>query len=187
MPITDKIAAAKRISELLNGIITTGDFHLRYKIMVDPPAGEHDFDKPVIKVELSGADSPLVLERGGELLRAFEHVALEMLRLGPDEHDKVIFDCQNFRSARLRSCAWPPTSRPTACARAACPTPSPPCRRANAACCTSLCAIWKTCAPKAPAKRCNATSWSIPRTTRVSRPHRRHRATEITLHPRSSS
>jgi spoIIIJ-associated protein len=101
MPITDKIAAAKKISELLNGIITTGDFHLRYKIMVDPPAGEHDFDKPVIKVELSGGDSPIVLGRGGELLRAFEHVALEMLRLAPDEHDQVIFDCQNFRSARL--------------------------------------------------------------------------------------
>ena len=101
MPITDKIAAAKKISELLNGIIPTGDFRLRYKIFVDPPAAENDFDKPVIKVELSGGDSPLVLERGGELLRAFEHVALEMLRLAPDEHDKVIFDCQNFRSARL--------------------------------------------------------------------------------------
>ena len=100
MPITDKIAAAKRISELLNGIIATGDFRLRYKIMVDPPSAEHDFDKPVIKVDLSGADSPLVKERGGELLRAFEHVALEMLRLAPDEHDQVIFDCENFRSAR---------------------------------------------------------------------------------------
>src|SRR5271169_5798588 len=98
MPITDKIAAAKKISELLDGIITAGDFHLRYKIMVDPPASEHDFDKPAIKVELSGADSPLVLERGAELLRAFEHVALEMLRLSPDEHDFVLFDCQNFRS-----------------------------------------------------------------------------------------
>ena len=100
MPITDKIAAAKRISELLNGIIATGDFRLRYKIMVDPPSGEHDFDKPVIKVELSGADGPLVKERGGELLRSFEHVALEMLRLAPDEHDQVVFDCENFRSAR---------------------------------------------------------------------------------------
>ena len=44
----------------------TGDFRLKYKIFVDPPAAEHDFDKPVIKVELSGSDSPLVLERGGE-------------------------------------------------------------------------------------------------------------------------
>jgi spoIIIJ-associated protein len=100
MPITDKIAAAKKISELLNGIIATGDFRLRYKIMVDPPSSEHDFDKAVIKVDLSGADSPLVKERGGELLRAFEHVALEMLRLAPDEHDQVLFDCENFRSAR---------------------------------------------------------------------------------------
>ncbi len=102
MPITDKIAAAKKISELLNGIISTGDFRLRYKIMVDPPAADHDFAHPEIKVDLSGADSPLVKERGGELLRAFEHVALEMLRLGPDEHDKVVFDCENFRSARMQ-------------------------------------------------------------------------------------
>lgn len=102
MPITDKIAAAKKISELLNGIITTGDFHLRYKIMVDPPPADHDFAHPEIKVDLSGADSPLVKERGGELLRAFEHVALEMLRLGPDEHDRVIFDCENFRAARMQ-------------------------------------------------------------------------------------
>src|SRR6516164_6674597 len=81
MPITDKIAAAKKISELLNGIIATGDFRLRYKIMVDPPAADGEFSHPDIKVELSGADSPLVKERGGELLRAFEHVALEMLQL----------------------------------------------------------------------------------------------------------
>jgi spoIIIJ-associated protein len=102
MPITDKIAAAKKISELLNGIIATGDFRLRYKIMVDPPAADGEFSHPDIKVELSGADSPLVKERGGELLRAFEHVALEMLQLGPDEHDKVVFDCENFRAARMQ-------------------------------------------------------------------------------------
>ena len=101
MPIADKIAAAKKISELLNGIISTGDFRLRYKVMVDPPAADHDFAHPQIKVELSGADSPLVKERGGELLRAFEHVALEMLRLGPDEHDLVVFDCENFRANRM--------------------------------------------------------------------------------------
>ena len=103
MPISDKIAAAKKISEFLNGIIATGDFHLRYKITVDPPlSSDREWERPEILVELSGADSPLVLENGGELLRAFEHVSLEMLRLSPDEHEKVSFDCQNFRSARLQ-------------------------------------------------------------------------------------
>jgi spoIIIJ-associated protein len=101
MPIEDKIAAARKISELLNGIIQHGDFRLKYKITVDPPAAdEGDSEHPVIMVDLSGADSSLLLDRGAELLRSFEHVALEMLRLAPDEHDHVLFDCQNFRSRR---------------------------------------------------------------------------------------
>ena len=103
MPISDKIATAKKISEFLNGIIATGDFHLRYKVTVDPPlSSDREWERPEVLVELSGADSPLVLENGGELLRALEHVSLEMLRLAPDEHEKVSFDCQNFRSARLQ-------------------------------------------------------------------------------------
>jgi len=103
MPISDKIAAAKKISEFLNAIIANGDFRLRYRITVDPPLStDREWEHPDILVELSGADSPLVLENGGELLRALEHVTLEMLRLAPDEHEKVGFDCQNFRSARLQ-------------------------------------------------------------------------------------
>ncbi len=103
MPIQDKVAAARRIGELLNGIIKCGDFRLKYKIIVDPPAiDDHGSENPIILVELSGADSPLLLERGAELLRAFEHVALEMLRLSTEEHDLVLFDCQNFRSGRKK-------------------------------------------------------------------------------------
>jgi len=102
MPISDKIAAAKKISELLNTVFATGDFRLRYKISVDPQVADREWERPEILVELSGSDSPLVLENGGELLRAFEHIALEMLRLAPDEHEKISFDCQNFRAARLQ-------------------------------------------------------------------------------------
>jgi len=103
MPIPDKIAAARKISELLNAVIADGDFYLHYKITVDPTfTGDREWEQPELLVELSGADSPLVLENGGELLRALEHVSIEMLRLAPDEHDKISFDCQNFRSARLQ-------------------------------------------------------------------------------------
>ena len=103
MPIPDKIATAKKISELLNAILTAGDFRLRYKITVDPQVGtDREWERPEILVEISGADSPLVLENGGELLRAFEQIASEMLRLAPNEHEKISFDCQNFRSARLQ-------------------------------------------------------------------------------------
>ena len=103
MPIQDKVAAARQISELLNGIIKQGDFRLKYKITVDPPPVDaQDSETPVVLVDLSGADSSLLLERGAELLRAFEQVALEMLRLSTEEHDLVLFDCQNFRSTRKK-------------------------------------------------------------------------------------
>ena len=106
MPIPDKIAAAKKIDEFLRNVVTNGGLHLRYRITVDPPLpDERDWERPEIMVELSGPDSPLVLERGGELLRSLELLALEMLRLPGNEHEKIRFDCMNQRAMRLRRTA----------------------------------------------------------------------------------
>ena len=49
-----------------------------------------------------GLTAPLLLDRGGELLRALELLALEMLRLPSGEHEKISFDCQNQRSLRIQ-------------------------------------------------------------------------------------
>lgn len=102
MPIPDKLAAARRVDELLKGIIRNGGFRLKYRITVDPPMAEdRDWERPEILVELSGADTDLLLERGGEMLRSLEHLATEMLRLAPDEHEKLVFDSMNHRAMRL--------------------------------------------------------------------------------------
>lgn len=102
MPIPDKIAAANRINELLRGIIANSGLRLKYRITVDPPLSEErDWEKPEILVEFAGPDSPLMLERGAELLRAIELIALEMLRLPGNEHEKVCFDCMNHRAMRI--------------------------------------------------------------------------------------
>jgi spoIIIJ-associated protein len=102
MPLGDKIAAAKKIESFLRATILHGGFKLKYRITVDPPVPENrDWERPQILVQLSGADSDLLLERGAELLRSLELLALEMLRLGREEHDQVIFDCQNYRAMRL--------------------------------------------------------------------------------------
>jgi spoIIIJ-associated protein len=102
MSIPDKIAAAKKIDELLRAVNTHGGLRLKYRITVDPPlTEERDWEKPEILVELAGPDSTLLLERGGELLRALELLALETLRLPWNEHEKVCFDCMNQRSLRL--------------------------------------------------------------------------------------
>jgi spoIIIJ-associated protein len=104
MPIADKVAAANRIKEYLDLLLTQGGFRLKYRITVNPaaPAGrEHDWDRPEISVELAGPDSPMLLERNGELMRSMEYLALKILHLEPEEHDKVSFDSQNFKAMRL--------------------------------------------------------------------------------------
>jgi spoIIIJ-associated protein len=102
MPIPDKIAAAKKINEFLTGIVTQGGLHLKYRITVDPPLpDERDWERPEILVEFAGPDSTLLLERGGELLRAVELLAIEMLRLPGNEHEKISFDCMSQRKLRI--------------------------------------------------------------------------------------
>jgi spoIIIJ-associated protein len=102
MPIPDKIAAANKINEFLRGVVTQGGLHLKYRITVDPPLpDERDWERPEILVEFAGPDSTLLLERGGELLRAIELLAIEMLRLPGNEHEKICFDCMNQRKLRL--------------------------------------------------------------------------------------
>jgi len=102
MPIPDKLAAAKRINEFLGSVVTHGGLRLKYRITVDPPLPEErDWEKPEILVDFAGPDSTLLLEKGGELLRALELLAIEMLSLPSNEHERVCFDCMNQRKLRL--------------------------------------------------------------------------------------
>ena len=101
MAIPDKLATANRINEFLQAVVTHGGLHLKYRIVVDPPA-LNEWEKPEIYVDFSGPDSALLLDRGGELLRALELLAFEILRLASGEHEKVSFDCKNQRSLRLQ-------------------------------------------------------------------------------------
>jgi spoIIIJ-associated protein len=96
----DKVAAANRINEFLQSVVAQGGLHLKYRIVVDPPP-QSEWDKPEIFVDFSGPDSALLLDRGGELLRALELLTFEILRLPSAEHEKISFDCKNQRSIRM--------------------------------------------------------------------------------------
>jgi spoIIIJ-associated protein len=100
---SDKIAAANKINEFLRDVVALGGFRLKYRITVDPPlTEERDWERPEIMVEFAGPDSSLLLERGCELLRSIELLALEIIRLPGNEHEKVRFDCMNQRALRLQ-------------------------------------------------------------------------------------
>lgn len=98
----DKLAAANKINDFLQSVVTLGGLHLKYRIVVDPPRpDDRNWETPDILVDFTGPDASLLLERGGELLRALELLAMEMLHLQAGEHERISFDCQNHRSARL--------------------------------------------------------------------------------------
>jgi spoIIIJ-associated protein len=98
----DKIQAANQINAFLGPVVKHAGFKLKYRITVDPPIGEdRDWERPEVLVEFAGPDAQLLLERGGELLRSLELLAMEMLRLAGNEHEKINFDCMGHRKARL--------------------------------------------------------------------------------------
>ena len=103
VPIEDYQAAAEIIVQFLKLLTSQGKLRLRYRIVAGAGAADPDgMEAREIYVELSGPDSPLLVERNGELLRAMEHVAAKLIRLESEEHDKVSFDAENFKALRAR-------------------------------------------------------------------------------------
>jgi spoIIIJ-associated protein len=98
----NKIESANQLNTFLSGVVKHAGFKLKYRITVDPPmADDRDWERPDILVEFAGPDSTLLLSRGAELLRSMELLAMEMLRLPGNEHEKISFDCMGHRKARL--------------------------------------------------------------------------------------
>src|SRR6201982_2456679 len=123
MPIPDKIAAANKINEFLRGVVTHAGLKLKYRITVDPPLpDERDWERPEILVEFAGPDSALMLERGAELLRSIELLAIEMLQLPGNEHEKISFDCMNHRAMRIEELRMAATVGAEKGRKAGCPS-----------------------------------------------------------------
>jgi spoIIIJ-associated protein len=98
----NKIESANQLNGFLNGLVRHAGLKLKYRIIVDPViADDRDWERPDILVEFAGPDSSLLLERGAELLRAMELLAMEMMRLPGNEHEKISFDCMGHRKARV--------------------------------------------------------------------------------------
>src|SRR6266702_2160879 len=103
MPIEDYREAAQKIADFLKTVTTLGGLRLKYRITAGEGAADPDgLEAREIYVQIAGPDAPLLTQRGGELLRAFEHVAAKIIRLENDEHDKVSFDANNFKAIRAQ-------------------------------------------------------------------------------------
>jgi len=76
--------------------LATREMHLDIEHKISPAGEDGD-----ITVLFRGPDEGLLLERNAELLLALEHIAHRWLRLDPRLHDRVRFDCGDYRATRL--------------------------------------------------------------------------------------
>ena len=99
----DLAQAAEQVASLMRILTSTGGLRLKYRITAGPGAADPDgFERRDIYVECKGPDAPLLLDRDGELLRALEHITAKVLRLEPEEHDRISFDADGYKAARVR-------------------------------------------------------------------------------------
>lgn len=99
MPIADLQQAAQKIAGFLDALNKLGGIRLKYRITAGDGARDpQGLEGRVIYIELAGPDVPLVVQHDGELLRALETVAAQMLRLDQRESDLVSFDADNFKA-----------------------------------------------------------------------------------------
>lgn len=103
MPIADLQQAAQKIAAFLANLNKLGGMRLKYRITAGDGARDPEgLEARVIYVELGGPDVQLVTQHNGEVLRALETVAAQMLRLEQREHDLVSFDAGNFKALRAQ-------------------------------------------------------------------------------------
>lgn len=103
MPIDDLQQAAQKIATLLASLNKLGGMRLKYRITAGDGARDpQGLEARLIYVELGGPDTTMLTQHNGELLRALETIAVQMLRLDPREHDLVSFDAGNYKALRAQ-------------------------------------------------------------------------------------
>lgn len=89
-----------QIEPFLSRLLALARLDLRFRIV--PAAGRsYVRGTPDFVVEFDGEDVDLLLQRGGELLDALEHLCVEHLQLPSAERGGIAFDSHDYGTLRL--------------------------------------------------------------------------------------
>jgi spoIIIJ-associated protein len=99
-PPLDRDRATAELKRFLDLALRSMGLSLEYEIASAPGEGDAANAGDLV-ISFKGEDQDLLLERNGELLLALEYVAHRWLKLDPRLHDRVRFDCGDYRATRL--------------------------------------------------------------------------------------
>ncbi|MGB0035898.1 MAG: R3H domain-containing nucleic acid-binding protein [Candidatus Acidiferrales bacterium] len=97
----DRERAVTELKRFLDLALREMHLAVTYEISSPATAGSAAAEEAEVAVAFHGADQDLLLERNAEVLLSLEHLAHRWLRLDPRLHDRVRFDCGDYRATRL--------------------------------------------------------------------------------------
>src|SRR6266705_6755398 len=97
----DRQATDEAVRQFLESIV--GASGLEWKVNVRAVSGDGSPAEGEAEVvaDLDGRDKEMLLERGADVLKAFEHLAFKALRLEPAYHEKIHIDSGGYRALRF--------------------------------------------------------------------------------------
>jgi spoIIIJ-associated protein len=93
-------ALRPRIERFLRPILQRCRLRLRFEI-TEGPIQDREWESPDVLVKFSGPDVEMLLENRAELLLALEYLTIQMLRLPPEDHERLCFDANDYRLLRI--------------------------------------------------------------------------------------
>jgi spoIIIJ-associated protein len=97
----DRQAAADALRQFLDNIVRASGLELKVNVRPIAAEGEGSGSDAEVLADLDGKDKEILLEHAGEVLKAFEHLALRALRLEPAYHEKIHIDSGGYRALRF--------------------------------------------------------------------------------------
>jgi len=97
----DRQATVEALGQFLENIVRASGFELKVNVRAvseDAPGAEGEAE---VLADVDGRDKEILLERGADVLKAFEHLAFKALRLEPAYHEKIRIDCGGYRALRF--------------------------------------------------------------------------------------
>ena len=95
----DRQAATEALRHFLENMVRVSGLELNVNVRALPVEGAGGGAE--VLADLDGKDKEILLERGAEVLKAFEHLAFRALRLEPAFHEKIHIDCGGYRALRF--------------------------------------------------------------------------------------
>ena len=91
----DRAAAADALREFLQNMLRVGGLALTVTVREAGPSSGGEEGEAEVLADLDGKDKEILLARGGEVLKALEHLAFRAF------HEKIHLDCAGYRALRF--------------------------------------------------------------------------------------